>query len=91
MAPRPGEATSDITSIKHAAAFTPSGDVTDLTSGPTRGVYVGASGNLAVIFVGDKDADTVTLVGLAAGIWHPIQVRRILQTGTTATGIVVGY
>lgn len=90
MAPRPGEATSDMTSIKNAAAFTPSGDVTDLTAGPTRALYVGVTGNVAVIFVGDKDADAVTLVGLAAGVWHPIQVRRILATGTTATGIVVG-
>jgi hypothetical protein len=89
MAPRPGEATSDITSIKNAAACTPSDD-TDLVN-PTRALYVGGTGDVTVIFVGGKDADTVTLTDLAAGIWHPMQVRRILQTGTTATDIVVGY
>ena len=89
MAPRPGEATSDMTSIKNAAACTPS-DSTDLAS-PTRGLYVGVTGNVAVIFVGGKDADTVTLVGLAAGVWHPMQVRRVMSTNTTATSIIVGY
>ena len=89
MAARAGETTSDMTGIKRAAAVTPS-DTTDLAS-PTRAVYVGASGNLVVIFVGDQDAATTTLVGLAAGVWHPMQVRRILSTSTTATGIVAGY
>jgi hypothetical protein len=90
MAGRPDETTSDITSIKRAQAYVPSGDVTDLVS-PSRALYVGVTGDVTVIFVADKDDDEVTLVGLAAGIWHPIQVRRILQTGTDATDIVVGY
>ena len=89
MAPRPGETTSDLTSIKSAAAFTPSGDVNDLPS-PSRAIYVAVQANLAVIFVGDPDSAAVTLVGLAPGIWHPMQVRRILQTGTTTSGIIVG-
>ncbi len=89
MAARAGETTSDITSIKRAAAVTPSDD-TDLAS-PTRGVYVGVTGNVVVIFAGDADAATTTLVGLAAGVWHPMQVRRILSTSTTATDIVAGY
>lgn len=90
MAPRPGESTSDITSIKRAAAVDVSGADASLAS-PSRGIYIGATGNLAVQFVGDKDADSVVLVGLAAGVWHPMQVQKILQTGTTATSIVVGY
>lgn len=90
MASRPGEATSDMTGIKRAAAFTPSGDTTDLAS-ISRGIYVGVTGNLNVIFAENKDSETVVLTGLAAGVWHPIQVRRILQTSTTATSIVVGY
>lgn len=90
MPPRPGEAIEDYTAgIKRAASVTPS-NTTDLNSA-TRGIYVGASGDLAVIFAADADASTVTLVGLAAGVWHPMQVRRVLSTGTTATSIVAGY
>jgi hypothetical protein len=90
MAPRPGESLADNTAgIRRAVAVTPS-DSTDL-AGVTRGLYVGASGNVVVLFSDDKDADTVTLTGLAAGVWHPMQVRRVLSTNTTATGIVAGY
>jgi hypothetical protein len=89
MAARAGEVTSDTTSIKSAAAVTPS-DGVDLAS-PTRGLYVGASGDVNVIFASDKDASTVVLTGLAAGVWHPMQVRRVLSTSTTATGILAGY
>jgi hypothetical protein len=78
-----------MTSIKSAAAVTPS-DSTDLPS-VTRGLYVGVIGDVNVIFAADKDASTVVLTGLAAGVWHPIQVRRVLATSTTATGIVAGY
>lgn len=55
----------------------------------TRGVYVGASGNLTVQFAGD--AGNVTLVGIAAGVWHPMQIQQIISATTTATGILVGY
>ena len=90
MAPRPNESIGEYTAgIKRAAAVAPS-DSTDLNS-VTRGIYVGASGNLAVVFADDIDSATVTLVGLAAGVWHPMQVRRVLSTATTATGIVAGY
>jgi hypothetical protein len=90
MAARAGETTSDMTSIKSAAAVTPS-DSTDIYTGVTRGLYVGATGDVSVIFAGDADASSVVLTGLAAGVWHPIQVRRVLSTGTTATSIVAGY
>lgn len=91
MAAKSGEALAQYdASISSAAAVDVSS--TDATLGRiTRGIYIGASGNLAVQFVGDADAASVTLVGLAAGVWHPMQVQKILHTGTTATGIVVGY
>lgn len=57
----------------------------------SRGIYVGTSGDLVVIFVNDSDAGAVTLSNLAAGVWHPIQVRTVVKTGTTATGIKAGY
>lgn len=90
MAPRPGESIAQYDAgIRRALAVTPS-DTVDL-AGITRGIYVGGSGNVVVIFADDVDANTVTLTGLAAGVWHPMQVRRILNTSTTATGIVAGY
>lgn len=54
----------------------------------TRGLYVGVSGNVAVH---DVYGTATTLVGLAAGVFHPIRVRRVLVTGTTVTGIVGAY
>ena len=72
-----------LTPGQNAASVTPN-DSTDL-SYCSRGVYVGAQGNLKVTLVG---GDTVTFVGLAAGIVHPIRAMRIWSTGTTATGII---
>lgn len=57
----------------------------------TRGLYVGVSGDVAVIFADDADAGGVTLNNLAAGVWHPIQIRSVIKIGTTATGIKAGY
>lgn len=55
----------------------------------SRGLYVGVSGNVAVILAGDSSA--VTFVGLAAGIIHPIRAKVVKSTGTTATSIVAVY
>lgn len=68
------------------AAVTPH-DTNELANW-SRAVYVGASGDLKFTSAG---GDTVTLVGLAAGIWHPIRAKIIFSTDTTATSIVVGY
>lgn len=90
MAARPGESIQQYDgSIHSALAVTPS-DTIDLAR-VTRGIYVGVSGNVTVLFCDDADAATVLLTGLSAGIWHPMQVRRVLATGTAATGIVAGY
>ena len=88
MAARAGEATQNYdASISSAVAPTLDQTIQRIT----RGVYVGASGNLTVQFAGDADAATVTLVGLAAGVWHPMQIQKIISAGTTATGILLGY
>jgi hypothetical protein len=71
---------------KAAFSVTPN-DSTDLAIS-SRGVYVGASGDLKVDMVG---GGTVTFVGLAAGVVHPLRVKRIYSTGTTATGIIGVY
>ena len=52
---------------------------------PTRGLYVGVSGDVKVIML---DGTTVTFTGLAAGVIHPICCVLIFDTDTTATDIV---
>jgi hypothetical protein len=66
-----------------AVSITPH-DTNDLDT-VTRGIYVGASGDLKVDMVG---GGTVIFVALVGGVIHPIQARRVYSTGTTATGII---
>jgi hypothetical protein len=54
---------------------------------PTRGIYVGASGNVTVTLVGS--GQSVQFVGLAAGVIHPIAASHV--TAATATGILGVY
>jgi hypothetical protein len=68
-------------------AVSPS-DGADLVNGVTRGIYVGETGNLNIH---DADGDAIILNNLVAGIVHPIQVKRVLSTSTTCTGIVAVY
>lgn len=76
----------EVAPLRHAISITPS-DGSNL-SHACRALYVGVSGDVAVTTV---DGDTVTLVGLAAGSFHPIHVIKVFSTGTTATDIVGGY
>lgn len=69
-----------------AVAVTP--DDTDKIGHASRGIYVGGAGDLKVDLI---DGTTVTFVGLAAGVIHPICARRVYSTGTTATDIVSVY
>lgn len=57
----------------------------DVVVNPTRGIYVGGSGNVAVVMASGK---TVTLTALAAGVIHPFSVTQV-KTGTTATNIIL--
>lgn len=70
-----------------AAAVTPDDD-TDLDPYPTRCLWVGVSGSVHVTLAGGHE---VTFQSVAAGMWHPMMVRRVHATGTTATGIIVGW
>lgn len=72
--------------VEHGMSITPDDD-NDLST-TARAVYLGASGNLKVTL---SSGDTVTFVGLAAGVIHPIVAKRIWATGTTATGILAFY
>ena len=71
---------------KGAAAVTPN-DSTDLTY-QTRGLYVGVSGDVVVTMVDQADGANVTFTGLAGGVVHPLEVKRVWNTNTTATNIV---
>jgi len=48
-------------------------------------LYIGGPGNVAVTTNG---GDTVTLVGLNAGQFVPVQVTKVALTGTSATDII---
>ena len=50
-----------------------------------RAFYVGGDGDVKLETV---KGDVVTLVGLIAGTYHPIRVKKIYDTDTTATDIV---
>jgi hypothetical protein len=50
-------------------------------------LYVGVTGNVSLT---EWDGTTITLVGLAAGVWHPIYSLQINSALTTATNILWG-
>jgi hypothetical protein len=80
---------ADISPAIKLVAVTPSDSVNIAGTGVPvtfRGLYVGVAGNVAVV---PSDGGTVvTLVGVAAGVVHPISFIRINATNTTATSIV---
>ena len=53
----------------------------------TRGLYVGMGGDVAV----EDINSTVTYSNVQAGTLLPIQVSKVLSTGTTASSIVALY
>lgn len=58
------------------------------TFAPTRGLYVGGAGDVAVK---DLSGNSVTLVGATAGSVLPIRCTMLLSTGTSATSVVALY
>ncbi len=59
-------------------------DGQDLTA-PTRAIYVGGAGTLRVHMASGASVDFDTVSG---GAIYPLRVRRVLATGTSATGLV---
>ncbi|AZY52243.1 spike base protein, RCAP_Rcc01079 family [Bordetella avium] len=56
-----------------------------------RAIWVGTAGDVCVQYLGHKDiSEAVTHRNLLPGVWHPMQIVRVLATGTTARDIVVG-
>lgn len=54
-------------------------------SGVVRGIYVGGTGDVALVW---KSGNTTTLVAVPAGTTLAAQVVRVNSTGTTATNLV---
>jgi hypothetical protein len=52
-----------------------------------RWLYIGVAGDVTYV---KWDGTTQTLVGLAAGVWHPIYSLQVNTTGTTATSLAWG-
>lgn len=59
---------------------------TDFINPPTRGLLIEENGPVAVQFVAGT---TVVIPALAGGIIHPLEVVRVMDTGTTATEVVL--
>ena len=62
-------------------------DQADLPHGVTRGLYVGVAGIVALI----DASGSVSHLSSGAMQYHPISVRRILASNTTAEDIIALY
>lgn len=71
-------------------AVTPS-DGADLAIAPTRGIIVAGSAACVLAIRGADDGTTTTNVTVAPGVAHPFQIKRVMATNTTCTGIVAIY
>lgn len=80
--PHTGKAVVLASPVTSAFAITPN-DATDLAE-ITLNLYVSVAGAVKVTMM---DGTDVTYANLAAGR-HPLRVKRVWATGTTATGIV---
>lgn len=70
-----------------AVAVTPN-DAADLAKVPTKGLYIGVTGDVKITL---SSGNVVTFTALASGTIHPIAVKRVWATGTTATNILAVY
>lgn len=50
-------------------------------------LYVGVTGDISCIPIRNDSDTPVVFTNVAVG-WFPVRVRRILETGTTATGLI---
>lgn len=77
---------SDDASALRLVSVTPS-DAETLTRGLCRALFVGVEGDVTVE---DAEGTVVTIPSLASQ-YHPVRVRRVLSTGTTASRIFALY
>ena len=73
--------------ISNALLASNVGDTYEIFGGNQNGcvLYVGVAGSVTVITAG---GDEVTLQGVLAGSFIPVQTKRVMATGTTASGII---
>lgn len=55
----------------------------------TRAIMIETTGPVAVLM--KDDTSSVVIAGLLGGVWHPLQITKVLDTGTTATTVYLGY
>ncbi len=67
------------------AAVTPSDTTSGLLANTSRGLYVGGTGNMAVV---TANGETVLFSGIPAGMVLPVMANQVNSTSTTATLIV---
>lgn len=67
-------------------AFAVTKSDTTVFARPTKALYVGGGGDVAVLLADDTAA--VTFSAVPAGALLPIRVSKVLSTGTTATLIL---
>ena len=74
-----------ISGLRRFEAVTPT-DGTTIEE--TRAILIETTGPVRVR--GEGDAAPVTIPVLVGGVWHPMRVVEILDTGTTATTVYAG-
>ena len=72
--------------VTDGESVTPS-DATELSK-VSRAIYVGVGGDLKYVTI---DGTTLSKKNIASGLSHPMRVRQILATGTTATDIIAEW
>lgn len=53
---------------------------------PTKGLYIGVTGDVAVLMA--EDVSPVTFVAVASGTVLPLRAAKVMSTNTTAASIV---
>lgn len=70
-----------------AFAVTPS-DIVDLPAPYAKALYIGSAGSIVILPLNaTDDTQTLTFANHPVG-YMPVQVRRVLNTGTSASGII---
>lgn len=70
-----------------ALAVTPS-DTVDIPSPYAKALYIGVAGDITVLPINAKDTGDAVLFKAHPVGYMPVQVRRVMSTGTAATNIV---
>jgi hypothetical protein len=86
MASRGAHLSANSTVTAHGAEPVIPNDTTEIPV--TRALYTGSGGNIGVTMA---DGQVVTFTGVPGGAVMPIQVSKVMVTGTTATTMVALY